>query len=277
MKGEINLPHIEGIDTSEEELHSCHVSTVHVQSEQAAETLQKPIGSYITIETGKPLSRHDHIMSVGECLAEVLDRVLRPHYHGKLCVCGIGNRDRSADALGPEVTRNLPLKVLSEIGLEENFREIVSLEPGTVGTNNINTEVLVNGVVKAVGVDCLLLIDSLTAKEPARMFQTIQLSTNGGLSPHLTGRKADWSALGIPVISLGVPMAIPASVFLPDQDLDSTLFTSTGVQSEIAAAGRIIAYSILRVCFPSYSMAECFIWSGLNNDTVLFDLEAWNS
>ena len=109
------------------------------------------------------------------------------------------------------------------------------------------------------------------------MFQTIQLSTNGGLSPHLTGRKADWSVLGIPVISLGVPMAIPASVFLPDQDLDSTLFTSTGVQSEIAAAGRIIAYSILRVCFPSYSMAECFIWSGLNNDTVLFDLEAWNS
>lgn len=136
---------------------------------------------------------------------------------------------------------------------------------------------LVNGVAKAVEVDCLLLIDSLTAKEPARMFQTIQLSTNGGLSPHLTGRKADWSALGIPVISLGVPMAIPASVLLPDQDLDSTLFTSTGVQSEIAAAGRIIAYSILRVCFPSYSMAECFIWSGLNNDTVLFDLEAWNS
>ena len=78
------MPYIEGIATSEEELHSCHVSTVHVQSEQAAETLQKPIGSYITIETGKPLSRHDHIMSVGECLAEVLGRVLRPHYHGKL-------------------------------------------------------------------------------------------------------------------------------------------------------------------------------------------------
>ena len=270
------MPHIEGIETSEEELHSCHVSTVHVQSEQAAETLQKPIGSYITIETGKPLSRHDHIMSVGECLAEVLDRVLRPHYHGKLCVCGIGNRDRIADALGPEVARNLPLKFLAE-HVEGNFREVVSLEPGTVGTNNINTEVLVNGVVKAVGVDCLLLIDSLTAKEPARMFQTIQLSTNGGLSPHLTGRKADWSVLGIPVISLGVPMAIPASFLLPDQDLDSTLFTSTWVQSEIAAAGRIIAYSILRVCFPSYSMAECFIWSGLNNDTVLFDLEAWNS
>ena len=271
------LPYIEDIETSEEELHSCHVTTVHIQSEQAVEAIQKPIGSYITIETGKPLSKHDHLMNVGECLAEVLDRVLRPYYHGKLCVCGIGNRDLPADALGPEVTRNLPLKVLSACGLEGNFREVVSLEPGTVGTNNINTEVLVGGVTKAVGVDCLLLVDSLTAKEPARMFQTIQLSTNGGLSPHLTGRKADWSALGMPVISLGVPMAVPASVLLPDQDLDSTLFTSTEVQSEIATAGRMIAYSILRVCFPSYSTAECFIWSGLNNDPVLFDLDAWNA
>lgn len=271
------MPYIEGIATSEEELHSCHVSTVHVQSEQAAETLQKPIGSYITIETGKPLSRHDHIMSVGECLAEVLGRVLRPHYHGKLCVCGIGNRDLPADALGPEVTRNLPLKVLSECGLEGNFREIVSLEPGTVGANNINTEVVVGGVAKEVGADCLLLVDSLTAKEPARMFQTIQLSTNGGLSPHLTGRKADWSALGIPVISLGVPIAIPASVLLPDQDLNSILFTSTGVQSEIAAAGRIIAYSILRACFPSLSTEECFIMSGLNSNPLPFDLDACNS
>lgn len=44
--------------TIEEELHSGHVTTAHVQLEQAVETLQKPIGSYITIEMGKPLSRH---------------------------------------------------------------------------------------------------------------------------------------------------------------------------------------------------------------------------
>ena len=270
------MPHIEGIKTSEEELHNCHVTTVHIQSKQAAEALRKPIGSYITIETDKPLREHDHIMSVGECLAEVLDRVLRPHYHGKLCVCGIGNRDLPVDALGPEVTHNLPLKMLSELGPGGNFQEIVSLEPGTEGTNNINTEVIVNGVAKAVEADCLLLVDSLTAREPARMFQTIQLSTSGGLSPHLTGRKADWSALGIPVISLGVPMAIPASVLMPDQDWGDRLFTSTEVQSEIIAAGRIIAYSILRVCLPSQSTEDCFILSGLNRNPVPFALNTWN-
>lgn len=52
------MPQVDGIETSEEELHSGHVTTAHVQLEQAVETLQKPIGSYITIEMGKPLSRH---------------------------------------------------------------------------------------------------------------------------------------------------------------------------------------------------------------------------
>ena len=98
------MPHIKSIETLEEELHSCHVTTIHIQSEQAAETLQKPIGSYITIEAGNPLSIHDHIMSVGECLAEVLDRVLRPYYHGKQgppCRCpGTGGTTQSAYAAG---------------------------------------------------------------------------------------------------------------------------------------------------------------------------------
>lgn len=270
------MPYIEGIETFEEELHGCHVTTVHIRSEQAAETLLKPIRSYITIETGSPMSKHDHIESVGECLAEVLDRVLRPHYHGKLCVCGIGNRDFPADAPGPEVTRNLPLRVLSECGLEGNFREVVSFEPGTAGTNNIETEVLVNGVAKAVGADCLLLVDSLAGRAPAWMFRTVELSTSGGLSPHLTGRKADWSALGIPVISLGVPMAIPVPALFPGQDLGSRLVTSTEVRDEIAAAGRMIAYAILRVCFPLLFTQERLTVSGPNGNSTPFDFHARN-
>lgn len=262
------MAYFQGIETSEEELHGCNVTTVLVQSEDAAKKLQKPIGSYITIETGTPLSKHEHIERVGECLAQMLALVLRPHYHGKLCVCGIGNRDVPADSLGPEVTRNLPLNVLSGLGLEGNFCEVFSFEPGTLGTNNINTEVLINGVAKAVGADCLLLVDSSTDEEPARMFQTIQISTSGGVSPFLSGRKADWSALGIPVISLGVPMVLSTSILFPGQDFGSGLFTSVDVQSEIDAAGRIIAYSILRICFPTLSKADCFLFSGLNQNPV---------
>ena len=262
------MPYIEGVETSEEEVHGYHVTTVHIQSEDAAETLQKPIGSYITIETGESLNEHTRIEDIGECLAEVLGRVMKPHYHGKLCVCGIGSDDLSADALGPETVHNLPLKVLSEIKPEGNFREVCSIVPGVAGTNNINTEVIVDGVVKAIGADCVLLVDSLTTKDPSRLFQTIQISTAGGLSPHLSGRDADWSALGIPVISLGVPVTIPLAAFSSHQDPDHKLFTSTEVQNVIAGAGRIIAYAILRMCWPLMPKAECFVFSGLNRNPI---------
>ncbi|NCE66199.1 GPR endopeptidase [Pseudoflavonifractor sp. 524-17] len=259
---------INGLKTSEEELHGCQVTTVHVQTEQAAKQLNRVVGSYITIETSTKLNEHMKIDEVGECLDEILDRMLQPYYGGNLCICGIGNRDIPADALGPEVTGNLPLMALTEIEGKGNFQTVSSIAPGIVLTNNINTDVIMDGVTKAVGADCVLLVDSLFSKDPSKLFQTIQLSTNGGFRQNLSGRRANWSALGIPVISLGIPMAIPLSALSSDQDLDSELFTSTKVQSVIDTAGRIIAYAILRVCWPTQSKAECFVWSGLNKNPV---------
>lgn len=262
------MQYIEGTEIIKEELYGCNVTTVHVQSEQAAEKLKKAVGAYITIEAGESLNEYTKIEDVGECLAEVLGRVMQPYYHGKLCICGIGNKDHSADALGPETVYNLPLKAISDVGTEENFREVCSLVPGTAFTNNIDTEVIVKGVVDAIGADCVLLVDSLTTMEPSRLFQTIQISTAGGLRPHLSGRKADWTALGAPVISLGVPVTIPLAALSSQQEPNNKLLTSAEVQSVIAGAGRIIAYAILRMCWPSKSKAECFVLSGLNRNPI---------
>ena len=253
-----------GVEVSEEKMYGYKVTTVRIQTEQAAKELEKEIGSYITIEADESLGVHIMIEGIGECLAEVLGRVMQPYYHSKLCICGVGHRDLPADALGPKVLQNLPLSLLSELGTEENFREVCSIEPGTASTNNINTEVIVSGVVQAVGADCLLLVDSLATNEPSKLFRTIQLSTAGGLSPYLSGRKVDWSALGVPLISLGVPMAIPLAALAPQQDLNDDMLTGTHVQDVIESAGRIIAYAILRICWPSKSKAECFGLSGIN-------------
>jgi len=268
----MHLPYKEGTEVITETLHGCQVTTVSVRTEKAARQLNRAVGSYITIETGEMLNEHMEIDNVGECLATVLDRVLRPHYHGKLCVCGIGKRDFPVDALGPEVTQNLPLHLLSKIGAEGNFRDVCSIEPGTKFTNNIDTEVIVNGVVKGIGADCVLLVDSMITRDPSRLFQTIQLSTAGGTSPYLSDRKADWSELSIPVISLGVPVSIPLSALCKNHVMDDELFTSTMIQSVIAAAGRIIAYAILRVCWPSQSKGQCFVLAGLNKNPVPYGL-----
>ena len=255
----------EGIEILEEELHGHKVTTTRIQTEQVAEEFQKPIGSYIVIETNEPLDNQTNIEDVGECLAEVLSWVMQPYYHGKLCICGLGCESVPADALGPEVIHNLPLKLFSEIEAEGNFREVCSIVPGTSLTNNIDTEVIVKGVIKEIGADCILLVDSLIAKNPARLLQTIQISTAGGTNPYFSGRTVNWSALGIPVISLGVPVAIPTSDFFSDQSMDYGLFTSTNIQDSVTSAGRIIAYAILRMCWPSRSKIECSLLSWRNS------------
>lgn len=265
------MPHTKDIEAFEEELHGLLVTTVHVRTKEAAEQLKRTVGSYITIEAKTTLSEHPEIDKVGECLAEVLDRVLRPYYGGTLCICGLGNRELPADALGPEVTRNLPLKLFSDLGLEGNFQNVVSFEPGTAGINNINTEALIGSVAKALQADCLLLVDSMVSEEPSRLFQTIQLSTSGGLTPRM-GRKANWDALGIPVISLGVPLTIPLSALVPDVERGGNMFTSIKIQDVVIAAGYIIAYAIIRACWPSQSRAECFAFSGLNRNPISYKL-----
>lgn len=235
-----------GIEISEEKLHGHQVTTVRILSKEAAKELKKSISDYIIIEIGDKLNKSEKIEDIGECLAEALARILRPYYHGKLCICGIGNRDVPVDALGPEVLYNLPLKALSKIEAEKNFSDVCSFEPGTEWTNNIHTEVMVKGIVEEIEADCLLLVDSLLARGPSHLFRSIQVSTMGSLSPYLSGRLADWSALSIPVISIGVPMVISLPESSPGQVPE--LFTSTNVQEVIAAAGCVIAYAILRVC-----------------------------
>lgn len=256
-----------GVEILTEDLYGCKVTTIHIQSEQAAKGLEKAVGNYITIETAASLDDQLKIEDIGECLVEVLDRVMRPYYHRKLCICGVGS-DIPADALGPETAYNLPLKLISESGVEGNFCEVCSIAPGTSFTNNIDTEVIVGGVVKATGADCVLLVDSMVTKDPLRLFHVIEISTAGGVSPHLSGRKADWSNLGIPVISLGIPLAIHLPDLMPDHNSQNILLTSTEVQRVVASAGRIVAYAIIRMCWPSQSKEECFLLSGLNSNPL---------
>lgn len=174
------MPEIEGIETREECLFGCHVTTVNIQTGQTAKLLGRVVGQYITIKTPVALHENIEIAEVGECLAAILGRVLQPYYHGKLCICGMGHWSVPADALGPQTVHALPLKFFSESRKESSFREVYAFAPGTEMTNNVHTEVIAGSVFKALQADCALLVDSLAAHDTSRLYQTIQLSTAGG-------------------------------------------------------------------------------------------------
>lgn len=106
------------------------------------------------------------------------------------------------------------------------------------------------------------------AEEAAKLFRTIQITTGGNTAPHLAGWTADWSALSIPVISVGVPMAIPQSALAPEQAPSREIFISVMAHDVVAAAGTIIAYAIMRVCLPTASREDCFVLAKINRDPL---------
>lgn len=178
-----------GIEVQEHSIHGIPVTVVEVKTEEGAKSLDRAIGKYITIQTGLLNSETLDLKVLGECVSEVLTEVLSNCKGSTLCICGLGNRESVADSLGPDVVRNLSLKVFSGmISLNGLFKSVCSFVPGTSWTNNLDTELMVKGVVKAANANCLLLIDSLITRNPERLCQSIQVSTAGGMTPFFAGR-----------------------------------------------------------------------------------------
>ena len=259
IQGENKMPSGNGIVIHREVLHGCQVTTIETQAKRGMDELEEPVKKYITIHSGKRLDMLDDIFPVSDCLTELLDRVLQPYYQGRLCVCGVGNRHVPADALGQEVVSRLPLKVFSESGEKSNFDKVYSFNPGIEMNTNARVELLTRGVIKSLGVDCMLLVDSCMTEEAAKLFRTICITTGENTASYLAGRTADWSILGIPVISIGVPMAIPRPALAPEQTPCREMLTSVMAHDVVAAAGTIIACAIMRICWPNVSREDCFI------------------
>ena len=194
-------PGDDGVEVEERRIYGIPVKAVEIKTEDGAESLDRAVGKYITIQTGLLSSETLDLKALGECVSEVLTEVLSRYKGNTLCICGLGNRELVADSLGPDVIRNLSLKVFSgAASLNGLFKSVCSFVPGTAWTNNLDTELMVKGILKEANANCLLLIDSLVTRNPERLCQSIQVSTAGGMNPFFAGRSIDWSALGVPVI-----------------------------------------------------------------------------
>ena len=158
-----------GVEVEERRIHGIPVTAVEIKIEDGAESLDRAVGKYITIQTGLLSSETLNLKALGECVSEVLTEVLSRYKGSTLCICGLGNRELVADSLGPDVIRNLSLKVFSGVAsLNGLFKSVCSFVPGTAWTNNLDTELMVKGILKEANANCLLLIDSLVC-DPSYM------------------------------------------------------------------------------------------------------------
>ena len=219
---------IRGVSVEEtyDEKRDIRATTVRIESENGAKAMGKPIGVYITLEAPK-LSEpdKDYHREVSEALAVYLQELLGTKEERSVLVVGLGNREVTPAALGPEVVGNLRITrhVVKEYGKaafeKEKVHMVSGIVPGVMAQTGMETLEIVRGVVEETQPDVVVAIDALAARSSKRLNRTIQISDAGihpgsGVGNHRHSLTRE--TIGVPVVAIGVPTVVDAATIVYD-------------------------------------------------------------
>lgn len=203
------------------------VTKVIIDTMNASKAMKKPMGTYITLEAPampEPDEEYHREISI-ELSGQLQGIIPKMKEELSVLVVGLGNRDVTADALGPNVVDNLLITrhVIKEYGKaaynKEKMHMVSSIVPGVMAKTGMETAEIVKGVIEQTKPDLVIVVDALAARSTKRLNRTIQI-TNTGIHPgsgvgNHRGALTEES-LGIPVIAIGVPTVVDAATIVND-------------------------------------------------------------
>lgn len=208
-------------------MEDVHISKVVILSKNAAKNMGKPMGTYITLEaSGLQESDEDYHREISKELARLLQSVLPGIEEEKsILVVGLGNRDVTADSLGPCTVDNLFVTrhIIKEYGKKAygttKIHQISALVPGVMAKTGMETAEIIKGVIRETTPDIVIVIDALAARSTKRLNRTVQITDTGihpgsGVGNHRNALTKE--SLGVPVIAIGIPMVVDAGTIVSD-------------------------------------------------------------
>ena len=214
------------IEEQYDEKNDIRVTKVSIETENGAKAMGKPVGIYITLEAPR-LSEPDegYHREVSEKLAKYLCSLMGTKEEKSVLVVGLGNRDVTPDALGPEVVENLKITrhVVREYGRaafgKEKVHLVSGIVPGVMAQTGMETLEIVRGVVEETAPDLVVAVDALAARSSRRLNRTIQISDAGihpgsGVGNHRNSLTRETT--GVPVVAIGVPTVVDAATIVYD-------------------------------------------------------------
>ena len=166
------------------------ITRVVIETMNGAKAMGKPVGTYITLEApAMALPDEDYHQEISSELTVQLKEII-PEMDKELSilVVGLGNRDVTADALGPNVVDNLTITrhMVKEYGKAAYNRKRVhmvsGLIPGVMAKTGMESQEIIKGVVEKTKPDVVVVVDALAARSTKRLNRTIQI-TNTGIHP----------------------------------------------------------------------------------------------
>lgn len=181
--------------------------------EKLSEKLKKPCGRYATLETSVVLTgdkdNYERVSdALGSCIASYCAGL------NKVMVVGLGNPDLTADALGDRVFKRLT--VTRHLRTD---KYLCALTPNVLGMTGIESFDIIYAVANRVKPDVIIAVDALTAASAGRIATAFQVTDSGitpgsGVENHR--RRLDEQSLGVPVVSVGIPLVVYASTVARD-------------------------------------------------------------
>lgn len=209
------------------EKEDVRVTKVSIDTKNAAKAMGKPMGIYVTMEAPAMVEPDEAChREISACFAEELLKLLPGEGKEKnVLVVGLGNREVTADALGPQAVDNLLITrhIVKEYGTAayncSKMNLLSALEPGVMAKTGMETAEIVKGVVRETSPDVLIVIDALAARSTKRLNRTIQITNTGiqpgsGVGNHRNALTRD--TLGVPVIAVGIPTVVDAATIVMD-------------------------------------------------------------
>lgn len=214
---------IEGVKLKTTDYKHGEVVELEILDEEAEKSVGKKKGKYITYETKslKGLNKNSRL-EVINILAQAIKDV-SDLKRERVLVVGLGNRNITADALGPKtldkikVTRQY-FKAYNK-DYDEDYNELSILEPGVLGTTGIETINTIVGVVEKIKPTLLIIIDALASRKMRRLCSVVQI-TDAGIEPgsgigNMQGSLNE-ATLGVKVVAIGIPTVVDTATIVND-------------------------------------------------------------
>ena len=209
---------ISGVESTRKDSDGITVTHVKITTQEGADKIGKPIGSYVTIEIDEMLHENEDILNRGaQAVCEELKKLVKISPEDSVLVVGLGNRYITPDSIGPKTVGKLT--VTRHItkdgggGFDFSVRPVSAVAPGVLGITGIETSEIVKGVLTHVKPSLIIAVDALASRKLSRLGTTVQLSDTGispGSGVGNNRKELTEKTLGVPVIAIGVPMVVDA-------------------------------------------------------------------
>ena len=220
---------VPGVKIEEHDLRETdiRITRVTIETENGSRIMGKPRGVYVTLEApGMSVPDEGYHREISEELARQLRHLLDGgQSEMSVLVVGLGNREVTPDALGPEVAGNLCItrhiiNAYGEAAFDgRRMNRVSAIVPGVMAQTGMETLEIIRGIAEQTHPDAIVAVDALAARNTKRLNRTIQISDAGihpgsGVGNHRQALTRE--TLGVPVIAIGVPTVVDAATIVND-------------------------------------------------------------